>query len=166
MSGPVFAGLAFNIVLLAVHSPQAIDLQLRNDLFHAFDHLLVIGAGLFMWMNIYSPVESVVPRLRPLVQMFYLFLMTLLPTIPSAFLIFGEVPLYPAYVDAIRPWGVTVADDMQVAGLIMKLGGGFYLWIIIAVKYFKWAGQEEREQRDRRRARHNPTPTPTPASTP
>ncbi len=166
MAGPVFAGLVFNGVLLAVHSPQAIDLQLRNDLFHAFDHMLVIAAGLFMWMNIYSPVPDIVPRLRPLVQMFYLFLMTLLPTIPSAFLIFGETPLYPIYETAVRPWNATVADDMQVGGLIMKLGGGFYLWIIIAVKYFKWAGQEERDHRDRRRARHNPTATPAPTATP
>ena len=47
---------------------------------------------------------------------------------------------------------------MQSAGLIMKLGGGFYLWTIIAVKYFRWAGEQERADRARRLAKsgHHP----------
>ncbi len=98
------------------------------------------------------------PRLQPLPQMFYLFLMTLLPTIPTAFLVFGTAPLYPAYETVAMPWNVGVLDDMQVGGLIMKLGGGFYLWTVIAVKYFRWAGEQERADRARRleRAGHAP----------
>ena len=159
VSGPVFAGLVFNLVLLTIHAPPAIALQLENSLFHAFEHLLMIAAGLAMWMNIYSPVPTIVPRLKPLVQMFYLFLMTLLPTIPSAFLVFGESTLYPAYEAVARPWNMSVTEDMQHGGLIMKLGGGFYLWIIITVKYFRWAAAEERAERS------GAEPSAVPAST-
>jgi putative membrane protein len=155
LSGPVFAGLVFNLVLLATHSPQAIALQMNNDVFHAFDHLLLIGSGLFMYMNLYSPVPHIVPRLQPLVQMFYLFLMSLLPTIPSAFLVFGETNMYHAYDAVPRLWGLPVHEDMQIAGLIMKLGGGFYLWTIIGVKYFRWAAAQERADRT-----GDPTDTP------
>jgi putative membrane protein len=153
LSNPFVAGLAFNAVLLATHTPQAIALQLESNLFHAADHLLLIGSGVFMYMNLYSPVPHLVPRLQPLTQMFYLFLMTLLPTIPTAFLVFGTTPLYPAYETVTMPWNVSVLDDMQVGGLIMKLGGGFYLWTIIAVKYFRWAGEQERADRARRLAK-------------
>lgn len=159
LSHPVFAGLAFNAVLLGTHSPQAIALQLESSLFHAFDHLLLIGVGLLMWMNLYSPVPEVRRPLNELPQMVYLFLMTLLPTIPSAFLVFGEQALYPAYAAVLRPWDVGVLDDMQVGGLIMKLGVGFSLWILIAVKYFRWAGEQERAERA---ARVVPEPAPRP----
>lgn len=147
LTHPVFAGLAFNLVLLGTHAPQAIAWQLESNLFHAADHLLVIGTGLLMWSNLYSPVPEVRRPLNELPQMVYLFLMTLLPTIPSAFLVFGESALYPAYAVVSRPWNVGVLDDMQVGGLIMKLGVGFYLWIIIAVKYFRWAAAQERAER-------------------
>ena len=161
LSNPVTAGLVFNAVLLGTHAPQAIALQLESNLFHAADHLVVIASGLFMWMNIYSPIPEVAPRLKPLPQMFYLFLMTLLPTIPTAFLVFGQTPLYPAYVTVEMPWNVSVIDDMQVGGLLMKLGAGFYLWTIIAVKYFRWAGDQERADRERRLAKagHHPAPS-------
>jgi putative membrane protein len=147
LAGPVFAGLVFNLVLLGTHSPQAVALQLNNDIFHAADHLILIAAGIFMWMNLYSPVPEIVPRLKPLIQMFYLFMMTLLPTIPSAFLVFGETNMYTAYDQVPRLWNLPVHEDMQIAGLIMKLGGGFYLWTIIAVKYFRWAAAQERADR-------------------
>lgn len=154
LAGPVTAGLLFNLVLLGTHAPPVIALQLDSNLFHAADHLVLISAGLLMWMSLYSPVPEVAPRLQPLQSMFYLFLMTLLPTIPSAFLVFGEATLYPAYESVIRPWDVTVVQDMQVAGLLMKLGGGFYLWIIIAIRYFRWAADQERTDRRTARTRH------------
>jgi putative membrane protein len=153
LGNPIAAGLVFNLVLLGTHAPIAIQWQLESNLFHAFDHLVLIGTGVLMWLSVYSPIPDVVPRLKPLPSMFYLFLMTLLPTIPSAFLVFGDATLYPAYEQVARPWDVGVLDDMQVAGLVMKLGGGFYLWTIIAVKYFRWAGAQERADRARRRER-------------
>ena len=158
LGNPVTAGLVFNLVLLGTHAPPVIALQLDSTLFHAADHLVLIASGLFMWMALYSPVPDVVRPLQPLPSMFYLFLMTLLPTIPSAFLVFGDATLYPAYESVLRPWDVNVVDDMQVAGLIMKLGGGFYLWTIIAVKYFRWAGEQERADRARRLERAGHTP--------
>ncbi len=155
LASPVTAGLLFNLVLLGTHAPPVIALQLDSNLFHAADHLVLIAAGLLMWTSLYSPVPEVAPRLQPLQSMFYLFLMTLLPTIPSAFLVFGEATLYPAYESVLRPWDLGVVDDMQVAGLIMKLGGGFYLWTIIAVRYFRWAADQERGDHDSApRSRH------------
>ena len=54
LANPVTAGLVFNLVLLGTHAPPVIALQLESNLFHAFDHLLLIGTGLMMWMSLYS----------------------------------------------------------------------------------------------------------------
>ena len=154
LSGPLVAALLFNVSLAVLHWPEVVGLMLTSELFHAASHVLLIGTGLFMWMNVVSPVPSIVPRLSPLAQMFYLFTMTLLPTVPASFLTLGETALYPAYEAFPRIWGLSALDDMRIAGLIMKLGGGFLLWGIIVVMYFRWAADEERKDR-------RPTPRPS-----
>lgn len=141
---PVIAGVLFNLWLLLTHWPPVIDAMLTNDAIHAVDHFFLVGASLAMWMVVLSPVPRLVPRLHPLGQMFYLFLMTLVPTIPASFLTFGETVLYPRYATFPRLWGLSALGDMQIAGLIMKIGGGFFLWGVIAVLYFRWAVSEER----------------------
>jgi putative membrane protein len=75
-------------------------------------------------------------------------MMTILPTIPSSFLTFGEHPLYPIYETFPAVGGLSTLEDMQIAGLIMKIGGGFLLWGIITVMFFRWASSEERTERD------------------
>lgn len=158
---PVVAGVGFNLWLVLTHWPPVIDAMLTNDVVHFADHFFLVGVSLMMWMNIFSPVPRLVPRIKPLGQLFYLFLMTLLPTIPSAFLIFGETTLYPRYATFPRLWNLTAIEDMQVAGLFMKVGGGFFLWGVIAVLFFRWAGSEQRRDRD---ANTDAAPTLTPSS--
>ena len=89
-----------------------------------------------MWMPIVSPL----PELRASYpgQMLFLFLNSVLPTVPGGFLTFAEGSLYDVYDHDVRLWDMTVTDDQQAAGLIMKLAGGFYIWSIIALLFFKW----------------------------
>jgi len=75
--------------------------------------------------------------------MLYLFLQTIIPTVPASFLTFGNTPLYRIYETFPRLWGVGALTDQQVAGLIMKIAGGFYLWTVIAVIFFRWYEREE-----------------------
>jgi putative membrane protein len=42
---------------------------------------------------------------------------------------------------------VSSLEDQQIAGLIMKIGAGLFLWALIAVIFFRWAADEERRQR-------------------
>lgn len=73
----------------------------------------------------------------------YLFAMSLLPTVPASWLIFADGSVYDVYDTAFRLWGVSVTSDQQAAGVIMKLVGGFYLWGVMAVIFFRWAyGQQ------------------------
>lgn len=153
LTRPLIAGVLFNLVFLVTHLPGVVALQLDNDLFHAADHLVLIGTGLLMWVPVFSPFPALLPRMQTLGQMLYLFMMTLLPTIPSAFLLFGETPLYPVYATVEQPWSLTLIEDMRIGGVIMKLGGGFLLWTIITVKYFRWAAANERDERAARRRR-------------
>ena len=73
----------------------------------------------------------------------YLFLQSLLPTIPASFLAFGTEPLYSAYVMSDNIFSISVINDQTLAGLILKLGGGIILWVSILVIWMRWYQDEK-----------------------
>ena len=143
---PVPNLIQFNAILVLSHWPFWVNATLRNHPLHFLAHALLLVSALVMWMVIVSPVEEV-PRANPPMQMLYLFLQTILPTVPASFLTFGAKPLYSFYENVPRLYGWTALSDQQVAGLIMKLAGGMYLYTIIAVIFFRWYADEERKER-------------------
>nr|MDQ6911161.1 cytochrome c oxidase assembly protein [Actinomycetota bacterium] len=96
-----------------------------------------------------SPLPEV-PRAKPLLQMLYLFLQTVVPTVPASFLTFGSKPLYHIYETFPRLWGIPALDDQLTAGLIMKIGAGLFFWTVIAVIFFRWYAAEERKEKAER----------------
>jgi putative membrane protein len=99
-----------------------------------------------MWWPVIGPIPDI-PKLEPLPAMGYLFLQSLVPTIPSAFLILGSRPLFPIYETMPRLWGIPALEDQMYAGLVMKFGGGLILWGVIAGIFFSWWAEEQRYDR-------------------
>ena len=89
-------------------------------------------------------LEGRAPKLAPFHAMGYLFLQSLVPTIPASFLTLGDDPLYKIYETFPRLWGISAHTDQVLAGFIMKFGGGFILWGAIAWVFFTWYGDEQR----------------------
>ena len=166
LSHPLLALLTFNLVLVVSHWPVLVDLYVRIDAVHFGLHVLWVGTGLLFWLPVLSPIPEY-RRLSEPLQMGYLLLSTVIPTVPASFLTFAQHPLYDAYAQAPRLWGVTAIDDIRTAGLVMKLGGGILLWSVITVTFFRWAAsQREHPTRTRPRAvggqQTAPEETPTP----
>jgi putative membrane protein len=146
LTRPLIALVLFNAALLLIHLPPTIDLQLRLGWFHLFMHVALVGSAMLMWWPVLSQVAALPPISYPL-QMGYLFLQSLLPSVMAAFITFSDRVVYPAYAAAPRIWGLSPISDQQIAGLIMKLLGSLILWSFIAVVFFKWYGREEMEAR-------------------
>lgn len=141
---PVFVGVLFNAVVAVTHLPPVVNLSASNGLFHYTVHLVLFVTALGMWMPVCGPLPSL--RLQPFGKMFHLFAMSVLPTVPAGFLTFAQSTLYEAYDKQVRLWGISVSVDQQAAGLIMKIAGGAYLWMLIAVIFFRWSlGQQRRD---------------------
>ena len=85
-------------------------------------------------------------RISPPAQMIYLFVTSIVPTVPGAWLTFADGAVYSVYDIPARLWGISVTSDQQVAGVLMKLVGGSYLWVLITVIFFRWAGREYTDQ--------------------
>jgi putative membrane protein len=142
--------LVFNVVLVLTHWPAIVDASLHNHGLHFLVHALIFVTALLIWMPVLSPLPEI-PRLSPPPRMIFLFLQSVVPTIPASFLTFGSSPLYHFYEGVPHLWGLSTVDDQRLAGLIMKLGAGLLLWMLIAVIFFRWAGEEDRRITARRR---------------
>ena len=142
---PLVALVVINTVIAALHVPVVVELMSTNDLLHLLDHTVLIAASFLMWWPVLDPIPEMA-TLAPFGKMGYLFLQSLVPTIPASFLTLGSEPLYGIYETFPRLWGIDAMTDQVVAGLIMKIGGGLILWAVIAWVFFSWAAQEQRSE--------------------
>ena len=152
LARPLPALALFNAVVVLTHWPSLVDVTLRVQGVHFLAHAALFLSALVMW----CPVVAPLPELRllsPPGQMLYLFLQSIVPTVPASFLVFAERPIYHFYEKVPRLWGLSAVEDQRIGGLLMKLAGGFLLWAIIAVLFFKWHAQEEKSETQARRWR-------------
>jgi putative membrane protein len=146
LAHPAVAFFLFNGALVLLHWPEAVAWQNTMETTHFLFHALMFSAGVLLWLPVFSPTPAI-PRMAPPMRMLFLFLNTIIPTVPASFLTFSSEPLYPVYGDAASAWGLSALADQTIAGLIMKLGGGFYLLGVIAWIWFRWLEEERRWDR-------------------
>ena len=88
----------------------------------------------------------------------YLFLQSVVPTVPAGWLVFAEGVVYKHYGEQpVRVWGISPTDDQQIAGAIMKVGGSMFLWTIVVYVFFKKFASSYGESHDYRRGVQMPT---------
>ena len=134
--------VTFNVVIVVTHWPAFVDLTLRSAVVHFLAHTVLLLSAFLIWMPILSPLPEI-PRLAPISRMVFLFLQTIVPTVPASFLTFGEHPLYRRYELLPKLWGLSALDDQLIAGLIMKIAAGLLLMTLIAVIFFRWVATDE-----------------------
>ncbi len=160
-SKPLVAGLVFNALTMWLHWSRVVQISADSGPVHFGFHLMIFTSGLLMWMPVVGPITEW--RLQPLGQCIYLFSMSLVPTIPGGWLVFATGVVYRHYDVPERLWGIDVLADQQAAGAIMKLLGGFALWVIILIVFTRWAKSEMRSDEsardERERAQRSETLT-------
>ncbi len=138
---PVFAGVTFNLILIATHSPWAVDILRANQIGSFLMDMIWLASGFLVWLPILSPLSEHHIRSYP-AKMVYLFAsLGVVPAVPAGFLTFASFPLYSIYELAPRFYGLSAANDQQMAGLIMKLGGIPLVWGMILVMMFRWSDE-------------------------
>src|SRR5438309_760793 len=140
---PLPALVIFNATLVFTHWPTMVDASVHSEWAHFGLHVLLVVTALIMWMPVLSPLLEL-PRLSYPGQMLYLFLQSLVPTVPASFLTFGSRPLYHVYTTFPR-MGISALADQRFAGIEMKLIGGAILWALLVAIFIKWYRIENRE---------------------
>lgn len=147
ISRPFIALVIFNVVVAITHIPSLVAVSTSSEMIHFLLHALVVSASVVMWTPVLNPLIEL-PKLNYPGRMFYLFLQSLVPTVPASFLTFGQTVLYKVYDVPPETFGISALSDQRLAGLIMKIGGGGLLWLVIAWYFFKWFSVEEKEKVD------------------
>ena len=148
---PLVAGVVFNALQGLMHWNTLVELSVRSGPFHYAMHLLMFASALAMWMPVVGPLKEL--QLSEPMKMVYLFAMSIVPTVPAAWLTFAEGSVYPIYDHAQRLWGISVTADQQAAGAVMKVLGGFYLWTLIAIRFFRYSAAQRHADAEERRRR-------------
>jgi len=144
LTRPLVALIIFNGILVFTHWPLIVTATVQHHLLHFGAHVLLFFSAMVMWTPVLSPIIEL-PRLSYPGRILFLFLQSLVPTIPASFLTFGDKPLYHVYEAFPRLWGISAHTDQLVAGLIMKIVGAAILWSVIGVMFFRWYELEHRE---------------------
>lgn len=149
LTRPLVAALLFNALVVFTHWPVMVNASLESEPLHFLVHALLFGSALLMWFPVLNLGRvPQLPQLGEAGRMVYLFLQSVLPTVPASFLTFAEKPVYRFYAEAPRAFGLSAVDDQQVAGALMKVYAGSILWGVIIVMFFRWYARDQRAAHD------------------
>lgn len=137
LTKPLIAGLLFNATVVITHLPGVVSAVTPNEVTHFLAHLVLFTASMCMWFPVVNTMPEM-PGMSYPMKGLYLFLQSVIPTVPASFLTFAESPLYALYREVPRLWGLGVVEDQQLAGVVMKLGGTTILWGAIVGIFFRW----------------------------
>jgi putative membrane protein len=135
LTRPVVAAVIFNGVVMVTHIPPVVNASVQSAPLHYGLHLMLVLTAVLMWMPVVGPFPEL--RLSDAAKPIYLFLQSVVPTVPAAWLTFAEGVVYKHYNQPVRVWNMTVTDDQQVAGAMMKIGGSVFLWSLVVFYFFK-----------------------------
>lgn len=145
LARPIPATVIFNALVLLSHWQIVVNTSSENGLFHYGAHAALVSAALLLWMPVCGPLPEL--RISLPTQMLYLFVSSIIPTVPGAWLTFAEGAVYRVYDIPTRLFDISVTQDQQAAGLIMKLAAGSWLWLLITITFFRWSARHDEADR-------------------
>lgn len=136
------AFLIFNLTIVLVNTPLAVDTFKTTQLGSFALDAVLLGASMVLWYPVFGQLEEL-PRLGDPARAGYVLAQSIVPTGPASFLTFSRFPLFRVY-ELAPPFfeGFDPLSDQQVAGILMKVIGGFILIGYAAVLFFNWARDE------------------------
>lgn len=137
LTRPVVAAVLFNGLQLLTHWTGVVNASVSNALLHYLIHTALVVTAFLLWTPVCGPLPEL--RISYPGQMVYLFITSIIPTVPAGWLTFAEGAVYSAYDIPARLGGISVTSDQQAAGLIMKVVAGGFLWMVITTRFFQWA---------------------------
>jgi putative membrane protein len=158
LTRPPIAFLVSNVIITIWHMPFAYDAALHSTPVHVVQHASFLFAALIAWWPVLGPLPEW-PRLAKPMQCLYLFLTTIPGGIVGAFVTLAGPGLYD-YENSPRIWGLDLATDQEIAGLMMWVLTSTIYLLIVTVIFFQWAAGEEAKE-TRTQGRRAPAPETT-----
>jgi putative membrane protein len=120
LTAPTTATLLQAVALWAWHAPRLFDLALANPGWHVVQHLSFLVTALLFWWAVLRGHEH-----RVGVSVGCLFFTATVSGALGALMAFSSSPWYAGYAaSGLDAFGLTPAEDQQLAGLLMWIPGG------------------------------------------
>lgn len=123
-------------VLWAWHVPAFYRAALNSEPLHVLEHSSFLLTSMMVWALVIAA-----PRRRRLDQgtaIIVVVAQLLQSTVLSAVLVFAGSVLYPFNALGARAWGLSPAEDQQLAGVIMWVPMGTVYLVTSAVLFLRW----------------------------
>jgi putative membrane protein len=134
ISDPIVATTLQICALWAWHMPSLFDRALRDESWHAIQHLSFLLTALLFW---WSLTRSTHRANRRAIAAVCLFITSLASGALGALMAISASPWYSGYatigLHGLLPGGLTPAEDQQLAGLIMWIPGGLVHFVAALV---------------------------------
>ena len=117
LTQPAFCLFAASVVLVGWHIPFVFSLAMKSEVWHLLEQATFLTAGLLFWWPVVQPWPSTVRPDWSIIL--YLFFATLPCDILSAFLVFCDRVVYPAYLSSSHFFAFSPLGDQQCAGALM-----------------------------------------------
>jgi cytochrome c oxidase assembly factor CtaG len=122
ITAPVTATLLQAASLWLWHAPRLFDLALANPGWHVVQHLSFLVTALLFWWAVLHGRSG---ERRVGVAIGCLFFTATVSGALGALMAFSSSPWYAGYAaSGLTPYGLTPAEDQQLAGLLMWIPGG------------------------------------------
>jgi putative membrane protein len=145
LTRPVVSFVIANVLITFWHLPVVYDAAINHELIHVVQHQSFLVAALLSWWPVFGRLSEW-PGLSQPMRCLYLFATTIPGGIVGAFVTLAEPGLYTPYKDAPRLWGMSLATDQEIAGLMMWVLASVIYLLIITVIFFQWAAKEEAKE--------------------
>jgi putative membrane protein len=126
LTGAIVATVIQAAILWIWHMPALFDLALASDGWHATQHLCFVVSALLFWTAMlgHRGAGAGAPAARALAAL-CLLATSIVTGALGALMAFSQSPWYAGYARFPRaPFGLSPAEDQQIAGLIMWVPGG------------------------------------------
>lgn len=134
-TGAVTATVAQAAVLWLWHMPALFDLALASEGWHVVQHLCFIVSALLFWTAMLGRRGAGAGALGERALAAFCLLVTSFVTgALGALMAFSDSPWYAGYAGlGLAPFGLSPAEDQQIAGLIMWVPGGLVHLIVALI---------------------------------
>lgn len=125
LTAPVTATIVQAAALWLWHAPALFDRALASEGWHAVQHVSFLASALFFWTAMIGRSGRYATTGARGVSALCLFATSIVSGALGALMAFSQSPWYAGYARmGMAPFGLTPAEDQQMAGLIMWVPGG------------------------------------------
>jgi putative membrane protein len=139
------ASTLFTANLWIWHAPPLLQAMMSNSGLHAITSLLYLVTGLLFWWPLLNPIQEGRQALSLGGKLAYLFFSDMPMMLLGAGMTFSA-PLYSFSMTNPSMWMVVTAEDQQLGGLLMWIGGSIFFIVVASIFFLRWMLQQEKAQ--------------------